>query len=140
MRDGEVAELENLNKRLFQRHCLGRIAQRLLDCVARHIVAEGDGRRDDGAGGLENTHWIGDEIEIGQGNQVAILGLDLGIKDTALGDTPEIVSYADEVTDAEARNHTQEDPRERVAEKSRGRQGDRRAQEDGEKLRSWFRS
>ena len=71
---------------------------------------------------VDDRQRVGDQQQVGEGRQVAILGLDLDVKQPALGDAAELFVEPDEIAGSELPHDAQHDARHGVGDEGRGRQ------------------
>ncbi len=127
---GEVTEADDLNERRFEPGVRCRLQQESFDLLPGHVVAERQLDIQKRARRSHDAHRMGDQVEIGQGREVPLLRLDLRVQQVHRGDAPEVIADRDVVARTTGLDGLQHDAGHDVAHESRGRQRDRRAEDD----------
>ena len=112
---------------LKPRVCAG-LQHQFLHPRIRHVVADGDLGGDDGALAVQHMDRVGDQQHIGQGGQVAPLGLDLGVDQGASGHAAELIVHPDVVAGSKGLGSLQHETCHGVGHEGGGGQGDHRGQ------------
>ena len=104
---------------------LSGLDELLLNIHPRYIVSQGYVCRDYRSGGTDDRYGMSNDVQIGQSRQIAVLGLNLGMKKPAFGNPPEVFLDTNEISNLEVPQHAKHDPGHHVAEKGGRRECDR---------------